>query len=68
MPEDYIIQTKEEFLSYLRETLIPDLRESGNEGMVTDFEAAILFIEGAKEIKIEYTEGRQIVLDNGHSR
>ncbi len=37
--------TREEFISYLRETLIPDLKESGSEGHVHDYELAIRFME-----------------------
>jgi hypothetical protein len=34
-------ETKEAFITYLRETLIPDLIASGNEAMAEDFEEAI---------------------------
>jgi len=45
--------TREEFVSYLRETLIPDLRQSGWNNTASDFEAAVLFIEGAEAVDIE---------------
>lgn len=38
--------TKESFLAFLRDTLIPDLKESGHECTAEDFETAIEFIEG----------------------
>lgn len=37
--------TREEFIDYLRETLIPDLRESGRDCTADDFETAIEFME-----------------------
>jgi hypothetical protein len=36
---------RDEFLEYLRETLIPDLREAGNVRSAKDFETAVRFIE-----------------------
>jgi hypothetical protein len=44
--------TRDEFVAYLRETLIPDLRADGRHATASDFEAAILFIEGAREVDI----------------
>jgi hypothetical protein len=44
--------TRAEFLHYLKETLIPDLRQSGNNATAADFAAAALFIEGAIEVDI----------------
>jgi hypothetical protein len=37
--------TRESFIRYLRNTLIPDLRESGREFTAEDFETAIAFME-----------------------
>lgn len=37
--------TREEFIAYLRETLIPDLRESGRDATADDFQTAIEFME-----------------------
>jgi hypothetical protein len=41
-----------EFIRYLKETLIPDLRQSGSCATAADFAAAVLFIEGANEVEI----------------
>ena len=38
--------TKESFLAFLNDTLIPDLIESGMESTAEDFQTAVLFIEG----------------------
>lgn len=43
---------RSDFVQYLRETLIPDLRESGNDATAADFEACVLFMEGALEVEI----------------
>ncbi len=45
-------QSKEEFLRFLKETLIPDLRASGTNATAASFHAAVLFIQGAKVVKI----------------
>lgn len=42
--------SKEEFCRYLRETLIPDLKESGREYTAEDFETALNFMEGADRV------------------
>ncbi len=36
---------RDEFVRYLVETLIPDLRISGSDATADDFEAAVAFIE-----------------------
>lgn len=41
--EDY---TPQEFVDYLQNTLIPDLRESGNDETAGDFITAVQIIEG----------------------
>jgi hypothetical protein len=46
--------SKQEFIAYLVGTLIPDLKESGREGTAMDFEAAILFMQGAKEVSFNH--------------
>lgn len=48
--------TRAEFCDYLRNTLIPDLRESGSEATADDFETALGFIAN--------TDVRQLI-DNG---
>ena len=40
------VQTDEEFVAWLRETLIPDLRESGMTSTAQDFEEGIMLAEG----------------------
>ena len=42
--------SKEEFCRYLRDILIPDLKESGREYTAEDFETAIKFMEGADHV------------------
>lgn len=42
------MRTKADFVAYLQETLIPDLRESGKDATADDFETLILFINGAR--------------------
>lgn len=44
--------TREEFIRYLKGTLIPDLRQSGSCATAADFAAAVLFMEGANEVEI----------------
>jgi hypothetical protein len=41
-PNDW--RNKEEFVSYLESTLIPDLRESGRDATADDFQTAVYFI------------------------
>ena len=48
--------TRTEFCDYLRNTLIPDLRESGSDATADDFETALGFIAD--------TDVRQLI-DNG---
>jgi len=48
-----IVQTKDEFVAYLEETLIPDLIESGRVSTAADFNAAIFFMTGAQEVGID---------------
>jgi hypothetical protein len=44
---------KTDFIAYLQETLIPDLRESGRDFTADDFETAIRFMqEGTKDLKV----------------
>ena len=44
--------SKRDFILYLTQTLIPDLRESGRDATAADFEAAVLFMQGATEVEI----------------
>lgn len=53
---DIATYTKDQFLNYLNFTLIPDLRESGNNATASDLEAATHFINGAHEVKIYENE------------
>ena len=39
---------KEDFISFLKHTFIPDLKESGLEETSKDFETAVYFMEGGK--------------------
>jgi len=39
-------QTKEDFIAYLEQTLVPDLKEEGKEATADDFESLISFMEG----------------------
>ena len=54
-------QTREQFVRYLRETLIPDLKESGSDYTAADFEAACRFIErpNLKATTINVVRGRR---------
>lgn len=54
MDETFIQMSRGEFIIYLRETLIPDLKESGQMNTASDLEAAVLFIEGAQEVRINF--------------
>jgi hypothetical protein len=58
---------KEDFVSYLKEQLIPDLKESGSKETAKDFETLVAFIKGAsffggfkKDDFVEYLEGTLI--------
>ena len=46
-----------DFIEYLKETLIPDLKESGKNSTANDFELAVLFMENSHicwaEIEVE---------------
>ena len=52
--------TRAEFVRYLKETLIPDLRQSGSCATAADFAAAVLFIEGASEVEISEDDATTI--------
>jgi len=41
-------EDKQDFISFLKHTLIPDLKESGMDATAEDFETAVYFIEGGK--------------------
>jgi hypothetical protein len=43
--DDEEIQTREDFIDYLRDTLIPDLKDSHHDQTAKDFETAIKFME-----------------------
>lgn len=42
--------SKEEFCKYLREVLIPDLKDSGSDFTADDLETALKFIDGADHV------------------
>ncbi len=42
--------SKEDFCRFIRETLIPDLRDSGRDYTADDFETALKFINGADRV------------------
>ena len=46
LSEASAFRTKEEYVQFLQNTLIPDLRASGNDAMAEDFEEAIRWISG----------------------
>ena len=45
MPDEKIWR-REEFIEFLEETLIPDLKESGKIATAEDFETAVFFMKG----------------------
>ena len=47
------VMTRDDFLAYLKDTLIPDLCESGMHSTATDFLAAVNFIKGATNVDID---------------
>jgi hypothetical protein len=40
--------SKQDFVEYLTDTLIPDLKESGMDATAEDFETAVHFMKGGK--------------------
>lgn len=57
-----MVFTREEFVEYLKNTLVPDLRNSGHDYTAADFDAARIFIEeNAREVEITgYNEARKV--------
>jgi hypothetical protein len=47
--------TKQEFINYLNDTLIPDLKQNGHEATAEDFEEAIFWLK-SKEAEIKDQE------------
>lgn len=45
MPDEKI-WTRGDFIEFLEETLIPDLKESGRHATAEDFETAVFFMKG----------------------
>ena len=43
--EEMAIWDREDFIKFLKETLIPDLKDSGNYATAEDFETAIFFMD-----------------------
>jgi hypothetical protein len=56
------MMTKQEFIDYLKNVLIPDLHASGNNSTAADFYAAMLFLEGANEVQIRDDDGYAVVI------
>lgn len=58
---------RKEFVSYLQETLIPDLRESGSDATVDDFKTAISMIDIPPDgmEAVEIIPNRYIVFEEG---
>jgi hypothetical protein len=50
---------KQEFMSYLTETLIPDLRESGHHMTANDFQNAVSFLMGSREVCLDCSRDTQ---------
>lgn len=46
-------KTKQEFIDYLEDTLIPDLRGSGSDATADDFEEAIMWMKKTNEAKLK---------------
>ena len=44
---------REEFIAYIKETLIPDLKSSGSYSSAQDWEAALLFLDGYHEVEFK---------------
>ena len=40
--------SKQDFISFLKHTLIPDLKESGMDATAEDFETAVYYMEGGE--------------------
>lgn len=58
--------TRSDFVNYLRNTLIPDLLESGSNAMASDLSAAVLFIEGANEVEIGESAATRPKINSKH--
>lgn len=55
-----MIMNKDDFVHFLTNTLIPDLRESGQNNVASDFQAAVLFINGADEVDINEESATEV--------
>ncbi len=55
--------TREEFISYLRGTLIPNLCEDGKMATATDFEIACQFIENPTRKEMTCREMEDVIED-----
>lgn len=42
--------TREEFIEYVKDTLIPDLKEAGMHSTAQDWRAALIFLDGYHEV------------------
>jgi hypothetical protein len=45
--------TREEFIEYVKDTLIPDLKASGSYSSAQDWKAALLFLDGYHEVEFK---------------
>lgn len=48
--------TREEFIEYVKDTLIPDLKEAGMHTTAQDWRAALLFLDGYHEVTFAGSE------------
>jgi len=56
------LMTRDHFIGYIRETLAPDLRDSGSNATAADLLAACHFIEGAQSVAVDSEGGRARVV------
>jgi hypothetical protein len=57
---------REEFIEYIKNTLIPDLKESGSYASAFDWEAALLFLDGYHEV--EFSESTVVPVGERESK
>lgn len=60
--EEMAIWDREDFIKFLKETLIPDLKDSGNYATAEDFETAVFFMDTIPMRKIATRR-----FDEGHT-
>ena len=65
--DDNVMVDRVAFIQYLRETLIPDLHESGRHATADDFETACRFMEtGADQVEACNTDEPWMTTDRGY--